>query len=509
MVNYSSKIVPADFFSSDEWLRIRAGRRVVLCHGVFDVVHPGHIDHFGEACILGDILVVSVSDDRWVNKGPGRPVFSVSRRAANLAALTLVDYVLVSDSRNGVETIRTVNPEIYFKGIDYATKKKTDHNLRDEITAVEEGGGEIVFGSTAKLSSTDLISKLNLADTRDPGSPAVSVRDALERAILSKKSVAIVGEIILDKYLHCRALGRTSKYPNVAMEVVYEEQHIGGTFAVAKNLASLGLTVHLFGNFLSGDEKKFVDSVSNLNFHPIESAGLPVTKLRYLHDSSGAHLFELYELLPSADDLGAAGLKESAFSELEFDAALIMDYGHGFMGPETIAFVKETLGESSTWTVANTQKNAGNQGINSPSKYSWSNAMIINGSELEAEIRSKGKSPEDLARQFFETIEASELVVTLGAKGCLALSARSGSLFSRATSSQHPKDRVGAGDAFIAGFVAGHLLELDLGERLSTANAAGFLATLELGNDFTLRWESILELLGGEASTDPPGISPS
>ena len=80
-------------------------KTVAHCHGVFDLVHPGHLKHFEEAKNLAGILVVTISPDHYVSKGPGRPVFNQRLRAEHLAALQMIDYVAVNNTPSAVETI--------------------------------------------------------------------------------------------------------------------------------------------------------------------------------------------------------------------------------------------------------------------------------------------------------------------------------------------------------------------------------------------------------------------
>src|SRR5262245_7136079 len=91
----------------------------VLAHGVFDVLHLGHIRHLQEARKLGDRLVVSVTPDEHVNKGIGRPVFTAAERVEALKALDCVDDAFVNDSANATTAIAAVKPTTYVKGIDY------------------------------------------------------------------------------------------------------------------------------------------------------------------------------------------------------------------------------------------------------------------------------------------------------------------------------------------------------------------------------------------------------
>lgn len=129
--------------------------RIVLAHGCFDLVHLGHIRHLKEAKKLGDQLVVSVTADRFVNKGPGRPRFTEDERAEWLMEFPFVDRVLVNYSADAVELIHHLKPAVYVKGADYCGSN--DPALAREAAAIAEVGGDMVFTSTQKWSSTELL----------------------------------------------------------------------------------------------------------------------------------------------------------------------------------------------------------------------------------------------------------------------------------------------------------------------------------------------------------------
>ena len=95
------------------------GKRVVLCHGTFDLMHAGHIRHMQRAKEEGDILLVTVTGDAYVNKGPGRPVFNEQLRAEYIAALACVDYVAVNQAVTAIDALHMLQPNIYAKGSDY------------------------------------------------------------------------------------------------------------------------------------------------------------------------------------------------------------------------------------------------------------------------------------------------------------------------------------------------------------------------------------------------------
>src|SRR3954470_21744027 len=93
-----------------------SGKRIVHCHGVFDLLHIGHIRHFEQARRMGDLLVVTLTPDRWVNKGPHRPAFPEDLRAEMLASIGSIDYVALNQWPTAVETIRLLKPDFFVKG---------------------------------------------------------------------------------------------------------------------------------------------------------------------------------------------------------------------------------------------------------------------------------------------------------------------------------------------------------------------------------------------------------
>src|SRR5215475_9136338 len=95
----------------------KEGKKVVHCHGVFDLLHIGHIKHLEAARQYGDRLVVTITPDRFVNKGPHRPAFPERLRAEALASLVCVDFVAINEWPTAVETIQRLRPDFYVKGV--------------------------------------------------------------------------------------------------------------------------------------------------------------------------------------------------------------------------------------------------------------------------------------------------------------------------------------------------------------------------------------------------------
>ena len=127
----------------------------------FDLLHIGHIRHFKAAAKLGGTLVVTVTPDVCVNKGPGRPAFSQQLRAEAIAELECVDFVAINMTNDGVpwssavETICLLKPNVYVKGKEYADRWTTA--LECEHRALVAHGGVLVFTDTMLSSSTKLM----------------------------------------------------------------------------------------------------------------------------------------------------------------------------------------------------------------------------------------------------------------------------------------------------------------------------------------------------------------
>lgn len=136
-----------------------AGKIVVHCHGCFDLMHPGHIKYFQAAKKMGDVLVVTISPDRFIDKGPGRPVYNEQLRAESIAALQCVDYVAVNEWLTGEETLRLLRPNIYVKGQEFEKLEDKTGKIQREAAVVQEIGAELRFTHEIVFSSTKLITQ--------------------------------------------------------------------------------------------------------------------------------------------------------------------------------------------------------------------------------------------------------------------------------------------------------------------------------------------------------------
>ena len=263
-----------------------AGKKVVLAHGVFDLVHLGHVRHLESAAREGDVLVVSVTADRFVNKGPGRPVFSARLRGEMLAALECVSAVGISEAPGADEMIRAVRPDVYVKGPDY---KDQDGDITGKINAeravVEQYGGRIAFTDDMVLSSSQLINDhFSLLDPEVQSYlNGLRVGGALPQVMKAIESIAdmkvlFVGDAIIDEYQYAHAMGKSAKENIIASRSVGSEIFAGGIVAAANHAADFCAEVEIITGLGRQDshEQLIRDSLrDNVKSNFVYRAGIP------------------------------------------------------------------------------------------------------------------------------------------------------------------------------------------------------------------------------------------
>ena len=106
-----------------KFLKKNKNKKTVLCHGVFDLVHYGHLKHFKSAKKYGNILIVSITKDKFIKKGFNRPLFNEIKRAEYLSEIEAIDFVYICETESALDSIKTIKPDYYIKGPDYKNNK--------------------------------------------------------------------------------------------------------------------------------------------------------------------------------------------------------------------------------------------------------------------------------------------------------------------------------------------------------------------------------------------------
>jgi rfaE bifunctional protein nucleotidyltransferase chain/domain len=435
------------------------GKKVILCHGVFDLLHIGHIRHFEEAKKRGDILAVTTTPDHLVNKGPGRPVFNEGLRAEAIASLDCVDYVAINRWPMAVETIRLLRPDFYVKGSDYsdAGDDRTG-GITLEEEAVKSVGGQIAFTDEITFSSSNLINRhLPVFDKEISDYLAAlssrhssdEVNGYLERA--SSLKVLVVGETIVDEYQYCEMIGKATKDPIQATLYHSTEKFAGGVIAVANHLANFCEEVGLLT--MLGDrnsEEDFIRESLKSNVDPtffFKDNSPTIVKRRWVESHLLQKLFEVYEMndeeLTEEQDQELCSHLEEILSR--YDLVIALDYGHGMIGSKVV----DLLCQKSRFLAVNTQANAGNRGFNTISKYPRADYVCLARHEISLEERNRRDGIQQMILNVSRKLDCGRVMVTRSKDGNIFYDQREGFSEAPAFESQ-PVDRMGAGDAVLA-----------------------------------------------------------
>lgn len=420
-MNYTHKALAFDSLAQVIKEEKRKGKSIVQCHGTFDLIHPGHIIHFEEAKALGDILVITITAEDHVNKGPGRPHFNDELRLRSITSLEFVDYVCIIPFPAAVEAIRVVCPDIYCKGKEYESPEiDVTGNIHDDLNTVKEVGGAVAYVGSVVFSSSKLLNRhfenhsestKNLLNNISNEFPQSKLRDIVND--FSSLRVLVIGDLILDKYSTVSVQGLTSKNRILSSRFINDNLHAGGALAIFRHIREFTTNVKLFS--IIGQEpwidpflKKYL--LDNQNWVLQKSHFTTIVKHRFVEAlSDGKELSKLF----SVNHIDKNHPNSSTQKELalrlrkiikDFDLVLVADFGHGLMSEEIRAIVQE----EANFLALNCQTNSNNFGFN-----------IINRQYQRADSFSLDQTEMSLAcgkKKFNESAELEKLTNAFSAK---------------------------------------------------------------------------------------------
>lgn len=436
------------------------GKKVVLAHGVFDLLHLGHVRHLEAARKEGDILIVSVTADQFVNKGPGRPIFPAIKRAEMLSSLEIVDWVVINESATALPVLHAIKPAVYIKGSEYAdANNDVTGKINDEQAAVEEHGGKIIFTDDIVYSSSTLINEH--LDVYDPPLRDylnnMRGKNVLDDIIGHIESVAdykvlIVGDAIIDEYMQVSSLGKSSKENMIATKFLNQELFAGGVFAAANHVASICKEVEIV-TCLGEDESHEAlirrSLKPNVKLNAVYRPNSPTTrKCRFIEKSYLRKMFEVYYFEDQPLESEQQTAIDSIIAEKagDFDLVIVNDFGHGMIADSTI----QTLTDHSRFLAVNAQSNSANHGFNPVTKYSKADFVCVDAPEARLAVAEKYSEIESVIRdKLAQKIDCPNFIVTNGNAGCITY-LRTNGLYRIPAFTNTVVDTVGAGDAFLS-----------------------------------------------------------
>lgn len=345
-------------------------QRIGLCHGAFDILHNGHLEHFKEAKNKVDILVISVTGDKFIIKGPNQPYNNEFDRSYFLTHIKEVDYVYIDQHLTAESLIKSLKPNFYVKGKDYKDKDLTN-NLKKEVSILKKYGGKLMITNTRLLSSSKIINKIqnNLSEEVDKYLQKLNNANAFEKILgatekMKKMSINIIGEPILDKYVQCEMAGLTTKDPAVSSIIQNEQTISGGVISISKIVSKFVKKVKVFTYGNSKEISKFYKGYKNIKVINFDKKQKFQMKTRYINANRFEKLLQI------------TNFKKNKFNDKEVknvikkiknikNNLIICDFGIGLFEGDLLKYLNKIMLKK----FLNVQSNSINLGLNLFTKY--------------------------------------------------------------------------------------------------------------------------------------------
>jgi rfaE bifunctional protein kinase chain/domain len=428
-------------------------KKVIMCHGAFDVVHPGHIRHLLYVKTKADIVIASLTGDEHIKKGNMRPYVPEDLRAVNLAALEMVDYVVIDREATPIKNLGIIQPDYFAKGYEYVAGG-VNPKTQEEIATLESYGGEMLFtpGDIVYSSSALLdlappsisVEKLIVLMEAE-GVTFKDLRDTLNK--LKGLRAHVVGDTIVDSYTYCSMIGGMTKTPTMSVRFERKVDFSGGAAIVAKHLRAAGADV-TFSTVLGNDElKRFV--LDDLQTHGVHC--LPIIDETRPTTNKNAIVAETYRTLDnrSISDKIVDQLKRQ-ISETRSDAVVFSDFRHGIFNRSTIPQLTSAIPDG-MFRVADSQVASRWGNI-----LEFQNFDLITPNEREARfaLGDQDSVVRPLALELHKRSGCKTLILKMGDRGIITYRSNSPSdfraFFNVETFADRVVDAVGAGDALLA-----------------------------------------------------------
>ena len=445
-----------------EDLRLAIGSRpreksVIMCHGAFDIVHPGHLRHLMYAKEKADLLIASVTADEHILKADHRPYVPQELRAQNLAALELVDFVIIDPNATPIEHIRYLQPDYFAKGYEYFAEG-IPPKTQEEIETLEAYGGEMVFTpGDVVYSSSKLISLgapkiaidklLNLMDQEGIGFG--DLRKALQGFVGVK--VHVVGDTIVDGYTECSLLGGAPKSPTFSVKYERTNLFTGGAGIVARHLKSAGAQVS-FSTVVGKDANREFAlrelEESGVTCQAIVDRTRPTNyKERFVVDGYKMLQVDRVDNRPVSDRI----LREirGTLRDSAADVVIMSDFRHGIFNRDSIG---KLMGDIPSGALRVADSQVSNR---------WGNILeftdfdLITPNEREARfaLADQDTIVRPLAMRLFREARCRNLVLKLGERGSITYRSPGPyprEFFTLDSFVENLVDPIGAGDALLA-----------------------------------------------------------
>jgi cytidyltransferase-like protein len=477
--------------------------KVFLAHGVFDVLHLGHIKHFEEIKKNIGKLFVSITDDKHVKRGPGRPYFNSLQRAKMLSAISYVDYVIIDNQPSASEVLAAIKPNIYFKGKDYVDTDDFTKKLKEEIRITKKFNGIVKFTTSQKFSSSNILNtQFEFLNSKTKNFLQKFSRKNNFNIIckniqkLNNLKILVIGEGIIDEYQYVRSLNKTPKENLISYLVQENKKFLGGIFAVGNNISSFSKNVSLL-TICSSDKfflnllKKNLNNINN-KFIIKSKYHKDIKKVRFIENSYVTKkIFEYYEMsennIAASDEKKIINFLNSNIKK--FDIVVLNDFGHNFFTKK----IMETIQSKSKYLALNVQTNSQNTPFNLISKYKRADFVCIDKPEAMLAAGKRDVSLEEIRKILLKKIKFKKICITDGKNGAWYF--KKNKFYNIPIFNTDVVDTLGTGDAFFSIASIYSFLEDDNEVVTFLGNVAGAMKVSIVGHSKKIEFVDYLKFV--------------
>jgi rfaE bifunctional protein kinase chain/domain len=464
-------------------------RKVIMCHGAFDLVHPGHVRHLLYAKSKADILVASLTCDQHITKANLRPYVPEALRAYNLSAFEMVDYVIIDRNPTPIENLRLLEPDFFAKGYEYV-EGTIPPRTREEMETLESYGGVMIF------TPGDIVySSSRLIETAPPNISTEKLMILMDQerlgfadlqgtmARFQGLKVHVVGDTIIDTLTRCSMIGGMTKTPTISVRYQERQDFVGGAGVVAKHFRAAGAEV-AFSTVLGQDD------LARWALEDLRQGGVDV---RAITDptrpttNKNVILAGDYRMLKvdTLDNRQVSAEIVERFrrnlAEVPADIVVFSDFRHGIFNKHTIPDLVAAI-PAGAFRVADSQVASRWGNI---TEFKDFDLITPNEGEARFALGDQDSVVRPLATELFARARCRTLILKLGERGILTYRTRPAgdprTIVSLDSFAETVVDPVGAGDALLA--YASLAMVASGGNEVIASVLGSIAAGLECGYD--------------------------
>ncbi len=432
-------------------------RRVIMCHGTFDLVHPGHIRHLIYAKSKAPVLIASLTSDAFIEKANHRPFVPQELRAMNLAALEVVDYVIIDYHAKPLENLSIIQPDYFAKGYEYSQGGIHPKTLEEKEIVESYGGellftpGDIVYSSSAVIENAPPnLAYHKLGSLMDAeGITFNRLRDVVNS--FGGIKIHVVGDTIVDSYTYCTLIGGNTKTPTFSVKFDRQIDFVGGAGIVAKHMqkakADVTLTTVLGDDGLKDFVRRDLEE-HGVRCDPVIDPTRPTTQ-KNMFTAGGYRLLKVDSVDNRSISEKIANTFAQRIAEEKGDAVVFSDFRHGIFNRSTIPQLTQAIPDGPL-RIADSQVAT-----------RWGNILDFQGFDLitpnEREARfalgDQDSIIRPLALDLYVKTKCKYLMLKLGERGIITYRTPDPnvrSFFILDSFTEHVVDSIGAGDALLA-----------------------------------------------------------